>query len=73
MASPNVVELTAANWEEEVVKSDKPVLRITRTYKLAASGAPYELTIEQKAENLTDHAISLVWQQYGPKPRAAVA
>jgi thioredoxin 1 len=26
MASPNVVELTAANWEEEVVKSDKPVL-----------------------------------------------
>src|SRR3954467_1536388 len=26
MASPNVVELTAANWEQEVVKSDKPVL-----------------------------------------------
>jgi thioredoxin 1 len=26
MASANVVELTAANWEDEVVKSDKPVL-----------------------------------------------
>ena len=26
MASANVIELTAANWEEEVVKSDKPVL-----------------------------------------------
>ena len=26
MASANVVELTAANWETEVVKSDKPVL-----------------------------------------------
>jgi thioredoxin 1 len=26
MASPNVVEFTSANWEEEVVKSDKPVL-----------------------------------------------
>ena len=26
MASPNVVELTADNWEQEVVKSDKPVL-----------------------------------------------
>ena len=26
MASANVVNLTAANWEQEVVKSDKPVL-----------------------------------------------
>jgi thioredoxin 1 len=26
MASPNVVELTADNWEVEVVQSDKPVL-----------------------------------------------
>ena len=26
MASANVIELTAANWEQEVVKSDKPVL-----------------------------------------------
>ena len=26
MASANVIELTAANWEKEVVKSDKPVL-----------------------------------------------
>ena len=26
MASPNVIEVTGANWEEEVVKSDKPVL-----------------------------------------------
>ena len=26
MASANVVELTAANWENEVSKSDKPVL-----------------------------------------------
>ena len=26
MASANVVELTTANWEQEVVKSDKPVL-----------------------------------------------
>ncbi len=26
MASANVVELTSANWEQEVVKSDKPVL-----------------------------------------------
>lgn len=26
MASPNVVEFTEANWETEVVKSDKPVL-----------------------------------------------
>jgi thioredoxin 1 len=26
MASANVVELTADNWEQEVVKSDKPVL-----------------------------------------------
>src|SRR5262245_23241299 len=26
MASPNVVELTTTNWEQEVVKSDKPVL-----------------------------------------------
>jgi thioredoxin 1 len=26
MASPNVIELTGANWEQEVVKSDKPVL-----------------------------------------------
>lgn len=26
MANPNVVELTSANWEKEVVKSDKPVL-----------------------------------------------
>ena len=26
MASANVVELTADNWETEVVKSDKPVL-----------------------------------------------
>ncbi len=26
MASANVVELTAENWEAEVVKSDKPVL-----------------------------------------------
>src|SRR5437660_5207194 len=26
MASANVVELTTANWEKEVVKSDKPVL-----------------------------------------------
>jgi thioredoxin 1 len=26
MASANVVELTAENWEDEVVKSDKPVL-----------------------------------------------
>jgi thioredoxin 1 len=26
MASANVVELTAANWEKEVVQSDKPVL-----------------------------------------------
>ena len=26
MASPNVVEFTEANWEAEVVKSDKPVL-----------------------------------------------
>jgi|SRR6516164_4521362 thioredoxin 1 len=26
MASANVVEFTSANWEEEVVKSDKPVL-----------------------------------------------
>ncbi len=26
MASPNVVELTSANWEQEVVQSDKPVL-----------------------------------------------
>jgi thioredoxin 1 len=26
MASNNVLELTAANWEKEVVQSDKPVL-----------------------------------------------
>jgi thioredoxin 1 len=26
MASANVIELTTANWEQEVVKSDKPVL-----------------------------------------------
>ena len=26
MASANVVELTTENWEQEVVKSDKPVL-----------------------------------------------
>jgi thioredoxin 1 len=26
MASANVIELTADNWEQEVVKSDKPVL-----------------------------------------------
>jgi thioredoxin 1 len=26
MASANVIELTAANWEKEVVQSDKPVL-----------------------------------------------
>ena len=26
MASANVVELTAANWDKEVVQSDKPVL-----------------------------------------------
>lgn len=26
MASANVLELTSANWESEVVKSDKPVL-----------------------------------------------
>jgi len=26
MASPNVIELTTANWEKEVVQSDKPVL-----------------------------------------------
>jgi thioredoxin 1 len=26
MASPNVVELTDSNWEQEVVQSDKPVL-----------------------------------------------
>jgi thioredoxin 1 len=26
MASANVIELTASNWENEVVKSDKPVL-----------------------------------------------
>jgi thioredoxin 1 len=26
MASANVIELTAENWEKEVVKSDKPVL-----------------------------------------------
>ena len=26
MASANVMELTAANWEKEVVQSDKPVL-----------------------------------------------
>jgi thioredoxin 1 len=26
MASANVVTLTAANWEQEVVKSDRPVL-----------------------------------------------
>ncbi len=26
MASPNVIELTADNWEQEVVKSDRPVL-----------------------------------------------
>jgi thioredoxin 1 len=26
MASANVVELTSANWEQEVVTSDKPVL-----------------------------------------------
>jgi thioredoxin 1 len=26
MASPNVVEFTTANWEQEVLKSDKPVL-----------------------------------------------
>lgn len=26
MASPNVVEVTTANWDAEVVKSDKPVL-----------------------------------------------
>ncbi len=26
MASQNVIELTSENWEQEVVKSDKPVL-----------------------------------------------
>jgi thioredoxin 1 len=26
MASANVVELTSANWDQEVVRSDKPVL-----------------------------------------------
>jgi len=26
MANPNVLELTDQNWEQEVVKSDKPVL-----------------------------------------------
>jgi thioredoxin 1 len=26
MASSNIVELTTANWEQEVTKSDKPVL-----------------------------------------------
>ncbi|GIW79201.1 MAG: hypothetical protein KatS3mg105_1008 [Gemmatales bacterium] len=26
MASPNVVEFTSENWEQEVVKSDKPVV-----------------------------------------------
>ncbi|MFO0845121.1 MAG: thioredoxin [Gemmataceae bacterium] len=26
MASANVIEVTGANWEQEVVKSDKPVL-----------------------------------------------
>lgn len=26
MASPNVIDVTSANWEQEVVKSDKPVL-----------------------------------------------
>jgi thioredoxin 1 len=26
MASPDVIELTDANWEQEVVKTDKPVL-----------------------------------------------
>jgi thioredoxin 1 len=26
MASPNVIEMTTANWDAEVVKSDKPVL-----------------------------------------------
>ncbi len=41
-----------------------PAVRITRAYEVRPG--TYDLAITQKAENLTDRAITLTWHQFGP-------
>ncbi len=58
-------EAGAGRFEALIVdEKDAPVLRLTRVYTLAQGS--YEIAVEQRAENLTDRAIVLVWRQYGP-------
>ncbi len=59
-------EIGPGAFEAEIVPegSDTPVLRITRTYRLKTGS--FEVLVEQKAENLSDRPLSIIWRQYGP-------
>lgn len=55
----------SATFEAEILDGDgKPAVRITRTYTLPA--ASFEVTLEQKARNLTGAPLKIVWHQFGP-------
>lgn len=52
-------------FEAQIVDdTDTPVLRLTRAYALAIDS--YEITVTQRAENLTTRPLTITWRQYGP-------
>lgn len=58
-------EISPGAFEAEILdESDKPILRLTRTYQLKPGS--YELLVDQKAQNLCERPLSIVWRQYGP-------
>lgn len=58
-------ELAPGQFEAEILGEDgKPLVRVTRAYRLASGS--YEVLLEQKAENLSDRPLNIVWRQYGP-------
>jgi YidC/Oxa1 family membrane protein insertase len=57
-------ETAPGTFETIVEDADgAPILRITRRFVI---GQNYDLTIEQRIENLTDRPLEIEWSQYGP-------
>lgn len=57
-------EVSPGSFEAIVLDSDEnQIVRFTRTYHVVPNS--YDVTIEQRAENLSDQPLEIVWTQYG--------
>jgi YidC/Oxa1 family membrane protein insertase len=57
-------EIAPGSFEATVVDGEgNPVVRFTRTFNLVPNS--YDVTVEQRAHNLSDQPLEIVWLQYG--------